>query len=457
MVNERWVRWGAWALALAYVGWLLEWSIRPEHFFFADDWDWLYRAALVPLREQFTMLPHYAYNDRPVGALVFRALYGVFGLSPAPFHGFLFALHLLNMTLVLMLARRLLQSWWVAAASALAYGGWSAAIEAASWMAAVFDMLANTLVLLTILSFSSRRWPLRVASVAFFCLALRTKESAIVTPVVLLAIVLVSYPRKQWMAEARRTLWPHFALAAVFVAVYIPLLVAHQGGDEANSPYRMEFTAQVFFEGLYDYTATILYGRPWPVGRLIRWVGIALLLAGGVAGRSRATLTGLAGFVAFLMPVLFLGHQRQALYLYIPAAFFALALGGGAEWAAGHLRLSQRRREFAAVAIILLCIVTLPHRARMHSRADWLLAHTTRAKADIDAFRAGVPSLRNGARIALIGFPADYNVFQTRGCSVLKLHYRLDAVSCEPAWDASGADVAVVWRPEGIVITAAGK
>jgi hypothetical protein len=457
MVNERWIRCGAWALALAYVGLLLEWSIRPEHFFFADDWDWLYRAALVPLREQFTILPHFAYNDRPVGALVFRALHGVFGLSPVPFHGFLLALHLLNMTLALMLARRLLQSWWVAAASALAYGGWSAAIEAASWMAAIFDVFGNTLVLLTILTFSSRRWPLRVASVALFYLALRTKESAIVTPVALVAIVLVSYPRKQWMTEVRRTLWPHFAVAAVFVAVYIPLLIRHQGGDESNSPYRMEFTARAFFEGLYDYTAMILYGRPWPVGRLVRWMGIALLLAGGAAGRSRATLAGLAGFVAFLLPVLFLVHQRQALYLYIPAVFFALALGGGAEWAAGHLRLSQRRREFVALAIILLCIVTLPHRAKMQNRADWLLAHTIRAKADIDAFRAGVPSLRNGARIALIGFPADYHVFQTRGCSVLKVYYRIDSVSCEPAKNASGADVAVVWRPEGIVAMAAGK
>jgi hypothetical protein len=457
MVNERWVRAGAWALALAYVWWLLVWSVRPEHFFFADDWDWLYRAALLPLREQFTLLPHYAYNDRPVGALVFRALYGVFGLNPVWFHWSMLALHLLNTTLVLVLGRRLLRSWWVAAGTALVYGGWSAGIEAASWMAAIFDVFTNTLVLLTILTFSSRRWPTRLTSVVFFYLALRTKESAIVTPAVLLAIVMVSHPRKEWMAEARRVLIPHLGLAAVFLAVYFPLLAAHQGVGEANSPYRMEFTVRAFLEGLYDYTALLLYGRPWPAGRLIRWAATALLLGSGVATRSRATLVGVTGFVVFLLPVLFLPHQRQALYLYIPAVFFALALGGGAESAAGRLRLPESRRELAAVGIMLLCVLALPHRDRMRGRADWLLAHTIRARSDIEAFRASVPSLRNGARIALIGFPADYHVFQTRGCSVLKVYYRLDSVSCEPAAAASGADVAVVWRPEGILVTAADK
>jgi hypothetical protein len=451
-VNERWLRGGVWALALAYVWWLLAWSVRPEHYFFADDWDWLYRAALLPLRDQFTLLPRYAYNDRPVGALVFRLLFGTYGLSPEPFHWTLLALHLLNMTLVLVLARRLIRSWWVAAATALAYGGWAAAIEAASWMAAIFDVFANTLILLTALTYSSRRWTVRLASVILFYLALRTKESAIVAPGLLLAIMLVSHPRKEWIAEARRTLWPHVALAAAFAAWYTPLLVQHQGGEGAGSPYRMEFSARAFFEGLYDYVSTMLYGRPWPVGRLIRWIGVASLLAAGLAARARATLIGLAGFVLFLLPVLFLPNQRQALYLYIPAVFFVLALGGGAEAAAKRLHLPVRWRESAAVALMLLCVVALPHRAKMQSRADWLLAHTVRAKADLEAFRASVPALRTGARIALIGFPEDYHVFQTRGCSVLKVLYRVDQVSCEVAADGTDADVAVVWRKEGVEV-----
>jgi hypothetical protein len=425
------------------VWWLLAWSVRPEHFFFADDWDWLYRASL-PLSDPFTLLPQYAYNDRPVGALVFRALYRAFGLAPARFHWTLLALHLLNTTLVLTLAQRLVRSWWLAAVAALAYGGWSGAIEAASWMAAIFDVLGNTLILATALTFSSQRWAVRAASVLLLYLALRTKETAIVTPGLLLIIVLVSYPRKEWRVEIQRTLWPHAVLALVFVAAYVRLLAQSQISGE--NPYRMEFTPRAFVEGVYDYTSTMLYGRPWPIGRLFRWMAAAALLTVGAISRARATLVGIAGFVLFLLPVVFLTHQRQALYLYIPAASFVLALAGGAEAIASRLHL----REPAAAAIMLLCVVALPHRANMSIRAGWILVHTARARGDVDTFRSSVQSLREGARIALIGFPSDYHVFQTRGCTVLKVLYRIQSVSCESAAGAGGVDVAVVWHPEGI-------
>src|SRR5262249_12966740 len=193
--------------------------------------------------------------------LLFRTLYRAFGLAPARFHWTLLALHLLNTTLVLTLAQRLVRSWWLAVVAALAYGGWSGAIEAASWMAAIFDVLGNTLILATALTFSSQRWAVRAASVLLFYLALRTKETAIVTPGLLLTIVLVSYPRKEWRVEIQRTLWPHAVLALVFVAAYVRLLAQSQISGE--NPYRMEFTPRAFVEGVYDYTSTMLYGRPW--------------------------------------------------------------------------------------------------------------------------------------------------------------------------------------------------
>jgi hypothetical protein len=54
--------------------------------------------------------------------------------------------------------------------------------------------------------------------------------------------------------------------------------------------------------------------------------------------------------------------------------------------------------------------------------------------------------------VALIGFPEDYHVFQTRGCSVLKVVYRVDPVSCEFAKDGAGADAVVVWGKERVEV-----
>jgi hypothetical protein len=369
-----------------------------------------------------------------------------------PFHWLCLALHLVNMTLLLVLARRLMRWWWAAAATALAYGTWSAAIEGATWMAAIFDVLGDALILGVLLTFSSRRWVVRAASVVLFYLALRTKETAIVLPALLLVVVLASYPRREWWAEVRRTLWPHVLLGAVLVAMYVPLLAEHQRVEDTSNPYRMEFSLRVFGEGLFYYVSRMFYGGPWPAGRLIRWTAGLGALGAGVVWRSRATLVGLAGFVILLGPIIFMAHQRQALYLYIPGTFFALALGGALEAVAERLPLRVKWREAAAVGMVLLCVVALPHWANMRKRSEWLLEHTARARLDLEAFRAKVGSLRPGARVALIGFPEDYHVFQTRGCSVLKVAYRVDPVSCEFVRDGAGADAVVVWRKSGVEV-----
>jgi hypothetical protein len=158
--------------------------------------------------------------------------------------------------------------------------------------------------------------------------------------------------------------------------------------------------------------------------------------------------------VIFLAPVIFMPHQRQVIYLYIPAGFFALALGGAAEDAAARMPIGVEWREPAAVAMILLCVVALPHWANMRRRAAWQLEHTARARLDLAAFRARVPALRPNARIALIGFPDDYHVFQTPGCSVLKVVYGVDPIRCEFVSKPGGADAVVVWHQDGVEVAA---
>jgi hypothetical protein len=127
-------------------------------------------------------------------------------------------------------------------------------------------------------------------------------------------------------------------------------------------------------------------------------------------------------------------------------------LGGASEAAAARLRAAPKMCEAAAVATMLLCVVALPHRAHMRARADWLLENTARAKKDLEAFRARVPSIRPDARVVLVGFPDGYNVFRTPGCSVLKVVYHVDPVRCEFDGETAGADVVVVWRNEGVQV-----
>jgi hypothetical protein len=251
-------------------------------------------------------------------------------------------------------------------------------------------------------------------------------------------------------------LWPHFLLSLLFLALYAPMIAEHQRTEDPLNPYRMVFTARTFVEGLFYYFSRMMYGGPWPVGRLIRWtVALSALLA-GLVWRARATLLGLAGFVIFLGPVIFMARQRDAMYLYIPGAFLVLALGGAAEAAAARLAAPDWR-EALAVGMMLLCVVALPHSAHQLANAKWVLENTARARQDLETFRARVPALKSGARIALIGFPDGYNLFRTPGCSVLKVLYHAEPVECVFTEDATGAEVVVLWRKEAIEVTAAGK
>jgi len=444
------LRAAAWSLALIYVWWMLRWSVRPEHYFFADDWDWLYRAVLLTWQEQTSVLPRWAFNDRPVGALIFRGMYHVFGLNPLPFHWLCLLLHLLNMTLLLRLTRRLLNSWWVSAAGALAYGVWSAANMGVSWMADIFDVFGETMILLCLLSFLSPRRGLRALTPLLYFLAARTKEATIGLPAVLLVWLLVEHGWHAGWRQAARRLWPYAIIVLVLVVVYAPLAVQHQASPDKT--YRMEITPRVYIEGMYFYFSTMMYGRPWPFGRLIRWLVTLAVMAAALRWRPRPALLGAAGFVVFLGPVIFMARQREQLYLYIPASFLVLMLAAGAEAAGERLQSSAAGRELAAVVLMLFFVVTLPHLAHMQTRAKWMLEETAQARVDLEAFRSQVRTLHDNARIVMVGFPEGYNVFRTPGCSVLKVAYHVDPLNCTFSEDTSGADLVVTRRGKGIEV-----
>jgi len=453
-------------LALAYAAWLLGWSVRREHFFFADDWDWLYRADLLTLKEQFWLVPRYPYNDRPIGALVVRVMYRIFGLNPVPFHVLCLGLHLANMTLLLAVARRILSSWWVSAATALAFGVWSAAVAGATWIADIFDVLGCAWVLLATLTFLSKRPVVRASSVLFYILAARTKEATLGLPAVLLVLVLLKWRSQSWLQPAfdrlsersgdeaggakrapLTSLLPHISVALFLTVVYVPIMIEHQKNPDVT--YRMEISPKTFVDGLFYYFSRLMYGGPWPIGRLIRWtIAIAALLA-GVAWRPRAALLGLAGFVIYLGPVIFMARQRDAIYLYMPTAFLSLAFGAAAEAVAARWSL---RDVPVAGAMAAFCLLALPHQAHMRSKAGWILQNTAQAERDLTSFRSRVPALKSGARIRLENFPDGYNVFRTPGCSVLKVAYHVDPVHCEFSNRAAPADVVVVRQGGGIEV-----
>ena len=319
------------------------WSLRPEHLFRADDWDWLGNSALLPLGAYVHLLPHQIYNDRAVGALLITTVFRLVGLDNVTFHGIWLAIHLLNCLLVMALGMRLFRSIPLAWVAAYAFGNWTASTGAVTWVAAVFDLVSCTFVLASILTFLSERAPVQMLSPIFYFLAMRTKESALLLPVLLLVHFLLSAPRDKFF---RRLGW-HFGLLGLFVAMHgYFYFFQYTRTTGPGDPYFLRFDLLTLAKGLSFYLRAMLY-RVYPLPAALLAVGGALLLAGMIGRKGEAVVIGAAGFLLLLAPVLFLVNRRDALYLYAPSAFFAILWVGLARRAMDLVGWAVVRRSAA--------------------------------------------------------------------------------------------------------------
>ncbi len=138
------------------------------------------------LRRPFVLSPNYF---RPLALLTFMVELRLVGLHPTLFHLTNLALHLLNTTLIALLARSLSRPtdtpeqvhWLPALGAGLLYGLHPALLEGVAFISSRFDLLMTSFLLLAILAETRLRRPLaRYAAVGgAFLLAALAKEMAI--------------------------------------------------------------------------------------------------------------------------------------------------------------------------------------------------------------------------------------------------------------------------------------
>ena len=152
------------------------------------------------------------------------------GLNTVLWHLSAILAHLAATLLFYFLARRLIADPLLAGVAALLFGVHPAHVEAVSWVSGATEALFAILAFAAILCHlrwreESGRW--RIASLAFFALALLSKESAVALPVLIAAY--------EWLFPAgpgsriRRVVWVVLPYAAVFL-LYLPLRIDALGG-----------------------------------------------------------------------------------------------------------------------------------------------------------------------------------------------------------------------------------
>lgn len=277
-----------------------------------DNLSWATVAGTQGFIGQLFSLRFSEDNTRPAGALFYQAAGRAYRLSFPQYVAWLFAIHGLNCFLLWRLARKRGSTEFGAWAAVLLWGFHAGLLEAWWKPMYIFDLLCGTFCLVAWLCYRSGRtaWAL-----LFFLFAYRAKEVAIFLPVALA------------LDEWRRA-WPFFLVSANFG---LQAMWVNQGRD---NPYTLRFSMQSLQVTVPFYLRAFVM-KLW---------GALLISAIAWLARNRSLLTGVAGSLALMTPLLFLPGRLFEVYLYVP--LIPLVLGVAAGW-------SQLNRRWAVILLVL--------------------------------------------------------------------------------------------------------
>ncbi|WP_031500316.1 hypothetical protein [Bryobacter aggregatus] len=262
-----------------------------EGYFSGDDLDNL-SWATVPSADRFPfskqlLTPTFSEsNQRPTGAMFYRIAGLRFGLDFSRYIPILFAIHLCNAAMLAWIVWRKTGQELATWAITVFFLFHTALLEAFWKPMYIFDLLCASFCLITWLLFSTRYWPLALAS---FWLAYKSKEVALFFPVVLAL--------DHW----RRAI-PFFLISANFG---LQALRANAGRDNA---YTLRFNLSSLRTTLPFYAQQAAISR----------YGAILLAPLLYFVREWQILKYFAGTLALLIPLLFLPARLFSVYLYVP-------------------------------------------------------------------------------------------------------------------------------------------
>jgi hypothetical protein len=355
-------------------------------------------------------------NFRPVGHFYFYAAERFFHLDFRGYVAVLHLIHLLNVWLLWLAARKLGASV-LAAGVGCAFFGFHMALFDVFWKPMyVFDLLCGTLSLTSLLLYTRQQW---VLSFAAFWLAYKAKELAVMLPIVLAFYEL-------WLGERRWKPLVPFFLASLSFGLQGVLL-----NPNSDNEYTFRFTP-----------AALAKTVPFYVGRLflVPYAGLAVVAA--AFDRNRRTWFGLAMMLCTFIPLLFLPGRMFSAYCYLPLAGLAIALTGLAESAKSPVWLA---------AFFLAWIPIDYHELR--ARRSETLAHDTEIKTWVTTVAAFLQTAPAVDSWVYSGEPSGFQPWGIEGTlkyllrtNVLDLHSLQD-----PEASASiqrGSAAVLRWHPE---------
>jgi hypothetical protein len=391
------------------------------------------------------------HHERPLGQVLYRALFALAGLHPLPFRVAAFALLLANLALLYRFSVRLAGSREAAGLACL-LGAYHAHLADLYYSTgAIYDLLCGFFVLWAFTYYVGIRqagrypdWRQQAAWLALYLCALGSKEMAVALPFyVLLYEALYWKNLGQWLRRGAWFWWGSLALTALFAAVKM----AGPNALAAHPDYAPHFSAHVFFEGWRHYLNDLFYGYI-AFSTFRAAVLFAAMLALALYTRRREMLFAWAMAVAGALPVIFI-PQRGFFVVYLALPGWYLYAGSALVWGRDSLlgRLPRwsaafgARPEQLALFVVLAAALVPLHQRQKPLGKDWVAANFQAVRSVLEPLDRGGP-LRPGARVLFLADPFDAGDWILT--STFRLHYRdrtlrVDRVKDHPELAANAA------------------
>lgn len=299
-------------------------------FFTFDDLMNLDYYLVRPLQSVCSNFILFTSLHRPLGSVFYLPLYALFGMDPIPFYFVGILLFSFNVALLYTTVRLITGQRLTALVSASLVGLHPEVHNVLYNFGAVFELTLFSLVIATLFAYSryrnreSKRSLFYLLSLICFIGALNAKETAVVTPLLLLLYegMRSSLFRKDWVAVKiiGRDLSPFFLISLPYTAVKL-------FGSEAywrdNPQYSYHFDATLLDNHAAYMTllvnSEVVFSAVTAGVVVLAFLGIAFLL------KNRYAVFGVFFGLLSLAPVLPL-PRVWGLFLYLPLAGYALAV-----------------------------------------------------------------------------------------------------------------------------------
>jgi hypothetical protein len=412
------------AVCLYFCWHAISWALQPGLFMILDEIGNLHMFPSGLDWNLITILPHYAYNDRPVGFALERWWYEIFGFNYRPQLVCLLSIHAANLVLGFFLARRIGASVLAALAALCVFGTLAPTAQTATFLGALFDLLCLLFLLASILAFLSKKPGTAALSAVLFFLALRSKEFAIVLPVLLFAIA--------YFQKTLRRLWIHLAIWAIFLVQYAVLIRHMIATLPAGNPYTIRADLSTILTSFTYFTSLIFHEETHPRGAVFVMVLTLAMAAYALYRRRGWTLWALGAYALTLLPVAIIPGNRAQFYVYAPAMFLLLAVALTVEDLIKLSTQNQRQRQLitAAAAIVVLISVALFQKGPyFKNRIGFTILQRRTAQVTADTASKLLPTIQQDSWL-YVYTDANKPWLLIPGCDYFNLPLRRQAYNC---------------------------